>query len=316
MQQWWIPARDAFDAIAKENPGGTAIAICSRAAEALLKTRARVFITEKGRSEDALIPNQFWWAKGQSALEQNWNTGDFVTWINRTYEWKAFGVEFDFAGLKQMLPPEQAAEFARRASVVGDSEWISAREARQFTWEKLGANPTLAGDVLIQHVKLEFVPGRAVLMQMCSPKNPDDWQIEEREWDIPDWFWNGFVEKGSSAQDWAQGKFSGTGMTPKGRASITLTGVHFSLPAMQDIASPVSSDSVQKQPNRGGRPPKDWWDDLWCAVWGEVYRGDLKPKSQADIERAMMNWVIAREESVSESTLKPLARRMFVELER
>ena len=103
-----------------------------------------------------------------------------------------------------------AAEFARRFSVVGDSEWISAREARQFTWEKLEANPTLAGDILIQHVKLGFVPGRAVLMQMCSPKNPNDWQIEEREWDIPDWFWNGFGEKGSSAQDWAQGKFSGT----------------------------------------------------------------------------------------------------------
>ena len=85
---------------------------------------------------------------------------------------------------------------------------------------------------------------------------------------------------------------------------------------MQDIASPVSNESVQKQQNRGGRPRKDWWDDLWCAVWGEVYRGDLKPKSQADIERAMMSWVIAREESVSESTLKPLARRMFVELER
>ena len=66
---------------------------------------------------------------------------------------------------------------------------------------------------------------------------------------------------------------------------------------------------------RGGRPPKEWWDDLWCAIWGQVYRGDLQPKSQADIERAMLKWVESREESVAESTLKPLARKMFAEMQ-
>jgi hypothetical protein len=38
-----------------------------------------------------------------------------------------------------------------------------------------------------------------------------------------------------------------------------------------------------------GRPPAAFWDDLWCAVWGRVYRGELIPKRQADVESAMLD---------------------------
>ena len=317
MQYWWIPARDAYATIAQEVTGQPNVAICSRAAEGLLKARAQVYITQKGRTEKALVPTEFWWAKGHAALDQNWATGDFVTWIDRTFELKAFGVEFDFLGLKLMLSALRSAELARQLSVVSNPNWISAREARQFAWEQLGANPAAAGDLLIQHLKLGFVPGRAVLMQECRSKNDADWVFEEREWDIPDWYWDCFVDKESSSQDWAQGKFSGRGLSPDGLRWITLSGVHFSASALRSLASgPSDESSVQVTPNKGGRPRKEWWDDLWCAIWGDVYRGDLKPKSQAEIERAMMDWAIAQDESVSESTLKPSARKMFAELQR
>jgi len=209
MQQWWIPARDAYDTIAKHMPGETRFAICSRAAEGLMQTRARLLVTEKGRFESAIVPTQFWWAKGHEALEQNWDAGDFSTWIDRTYEWKAFGVEFDFNGLKEMLSPQSGADAARSLSVVSNPEWVSARGARQFAWENLGANPVAAGDAVVQHAKLGFVPGRAVLMQ-CSQANSSN--VEEREWAIPDWYWDRFVSKGSSNQDWALGNFSGWGI--------------------------------------------------------------------------------------------------------
>jgi len=317
MQYWWIPARDAYDTIAHDGSGQTSVSICSRAAEGLLKARAQLYITRNERSEKKLIPIEFWWAKGHAALDQNWETGDFSTWLNQTFELKAFGVEFDFLGLKQMLSPLRGAEVARQLSVVSSSDWMSAREARQFAWERLGANPAAAGDLLIQHLKLGFVPGRAVLMQGCHSKNDDDWTIEEREWDIPDWFWDCFVAKESSSQEWAQGKFSGRGLSPDGLRWITLSGVHFSASALRSLASDPNGDPTeQATQNKGGRPRKEWWDDLWCAVWGDVYRGDLKPKSQAEIERAMMDWAIAHDETVSESTLKPLARKMFAELER
>jgi len=316
MQQWWIPARDAYDTIAKQMPGETRFAICSRAAEGLLQARARLFVTEKGRFESAIVPTQFWWAKGHEALEQNWDAGDFSTWIDRTYEWKAFGVEFDFIGLQQMLSPQSGADAARSLSVVSNPEWVSARGARQFAWENLGANPVAAGDAVLQNARLGLVPARAVLMQR-STKKSSDWDLEEREWPIPDWFWKDFTARDSSTQDWAQGRFSGTAISGGRRLYITLTGVYFLLPALRELASPTPNPpTTQTPPNKGGRPPKEWWDDLWCTIWGDVYRGDLQPKSQADIERAMMEWVIAREESVSESTLKPLARKMFAEIER
>jgi hypothetical protein len=316
MQRWWIRARDAFDIIAEDGSGQASVAICGRAAEGLLRTRAALFSIKAERRENVLLPTEFWWAKGHAALEQNWETGDFSTWIEQTHELRAFGVEFDFFGLKQMLSPARAADIARRLSVVSNPDWISARGARQFAWENLDVNPTAAGDSVLHYVTLGFVPGRAVLMQR-SAKQASEWYSEEREWDIPDWFWENFLTKGSSAQDWAQGKFSGIGSAPNGRCAITLTGVHFSSSALRDLASPTKSNlPTPTPPNKGGRPPKEWWDDLWCAMWGEVYRGDFKPKSQADIERAMMDWVLARDESVSESTLKPLARRMLTELER
>ena len=125
------------------------------------------------------------------------------------------------------------------------------------------------------------------------------------------------MEKESSSQDWAQGKFSGRGLSPDGLRWITLNGVHLSASALRSLASGPNDDSgAQVTQNKGGRPRKEWWDDLWCAIWGDVYRGDLQPKSQAEIERAMMDWAITQDESVSESTLKPLARKMFVELNR
>lgn len=317
MQYWWIPARDAYDIVAGDGAGQASISICSRAAEGILKARAQIYITPHERTEKKLVPAEFWWAQGDAALDQNWETGDFSTWIKQTFELKAFGVEFDLLGLKQMLSPLRGAEIARRLSVVSSSDWMSAREARQFAWERLGANPAAAGDLLIQHLKLGFIPGRAVLMQGCRSRSDDGWAIEEREWDIPDWYWDCFVEKESSSQDWAQGKFSGRGLSPDGLRWITLSGVHLSASALRSLASGPNDDSgAQVTQNKGGRPRKEWWDDLWCAIWGDVYRGDLQPKSQAEIERAMMDWAITQDESVSESTLKPLARKMFLELNR
>lgn len=315
MQKWWIPARAALDAIALDNPGDAITSICSRAHSGLLVARARLFITERGRFESTLIPTQFWWATGHEALEQDWEAGDFSTWIDRESHWQAFGVEFDFIALKDMLSPERGAELSRSYSVVGNADWISAQQARHFVWETLHANPVVAGNLLIEHLKFGFIPSRAVLMQRSPAKDSGRWDLEEREWQVPDWFWHEFTLTGSSAQDWAQGTFSGLGTAPCGRFAITLRGVHFSKAAIQSLASADAPETGQAS-NKGGRPRKEWWDDLWCAVWGKVYRGDLQPKSQADIERAMMDWVEAREESVSESTIKPLARKMFVEIER
>jgi len=44
--------------------------------------------------------------------------------------------------------------------------------------------------------------------------------------------------------------------------------------------------------------------------------GELTPKTQADVERAMLDWVNERGETVAESTVRPMARKLFAEWER
>jgi hypothetical protein len=43
----------------------------------------------------------------------------------------------------------------------------------------------------------------------------------------------------------------------------------------------------------------------------QLYVGDLQPKRQADITKAMANWLSARGEDVADSTVKERARKLW-----
>ena len=86
----------------------------------------------------------------------------------------------------------------------------------------------------------------------------------------------------------------------------------FLLPS-PDIRKKARSDRVGKL---AGRLPADWWDDLWLEIFRQIHLGDLKPKSQADIVRAMQQWLSDHEVETGDSTLKPRARKLFNMLQR
>lgn len=312
----WIPAAQARQLVGDSLDD--CVAICTRAHAGLIKTRADLLIVEGKKFERAVFPSEFWWAEGHAALEQNWATGDFSTYIDREALWKAFGVHFALDGLLQMLPVEQRAIVARSVSVVGKVEWLGALEARRFAYDRAGINPSFAAPAILDACRLGHVAARAVLMRRSDDGRSDNWTQQEREWDVPVWFWDHFTEPGSSSQIWERGIFSGRGRAPDARCSITLAGVYFlaeSLSVLLPHAAQKASTSAPV-PNPGGRPRKEFWDDLWCAVWGQVFRAELMPKRQADIERAMLAWVVANSHDVSESAIKPLARKMFDEMAR
>ncbi|GAA4752479.1 hypothetical protein GCM10023264_19260 [Sphingomonas daechungensis] len=211
MPEFWIPTSKALAAVAADGDKREArFAITKRAHAGLLNSRARLFVSERGEAQFALVPREFWWAEGHDALEQDWERGDFSTWINKTFELRAYGVEFDFDGLRDMLSAESWFKLARNLSVVGDPSWLSAVAARQFMYEELGANPVAAGPALLDKCKLGFVPARAALMQKSS-SGFTSWSLEEREWNIPDWFWENFTKPEHSSQDWQRGAFRGLG---------------------------------------------------------------------------------------------------------
>src|SRR5262249_14111845 len=116
----WISAAQAV-ALLQPSLGTfeTRRTIASRAADSLIRSRARRFIREspsdrRKKVEDNIeLPAEFWWARGATALNQNWNTGDFDTWIQNTHHWRAFGVMFLKSDIDTLvatlLPPVSAA---------------------------------------------------------------------------------------------------------------------------------------------------------------------------------------------------------------
>jgi hypothetical protein len=65
----------------------------------------------------------------------------------------------------------------------------------------------------------------------------------------------------------------------------------------------------------GGRPPAEFWDDMWASIAAQLYDGTLQPKTQADIERAMAEWITAAGHDAASSTIRGRARRLADRLE-
>lgn len=66
--------------------------------------------------------------------------------------------------------------------------------------------------------------------------------------------------------------------------------------------------------NKGGRPAAEHWDDMWAAMATLLYEGDLEPKRQADIEKAMMDWLESNGHSAADSTVRKRARLLWQRL--
>lgn len=64
--------------------------------------------------------------------------------------------------------------------------------------------------------------------------------------------------------------------------------------------------------NSGGRPPAPFADDLMCAIWARIYRGDLKPQRQAEVERAIKDWTVAQGHDLGDTSAREKARKIWV----
>lgn len=276
-----------------------------------LKSRARHLTLGKETATNSVIPMGFWWAEGDTALEQDWALGNFETWIDQRLRIIALGVEFDFFDLRDALPPERAAIVTRQLSISGNEDWVPAIAARKFMYEDLGRPITQAGSLLMEQCRLGFVAARAVLWQQTAPDNEaKSWEIEERERDIPTWFWSAFCDADSSSQDWASGKFAGRGIGPKGRSWITLSGVHFSRASLELMQNKKPVPTAAKS-STAGRPPAAFWDSLWNYVWGRIYSGDFNPARQAEVEKLMLDWAAKEGHELSPTAARERARMFW-----
>ncbi len=185
----WISAAAAV-ALLKPVTGSSysaKVSLCTRAHAGIIRARAAELAVDNGKPHrNVAIPRRFWWAEGAAAtLIQNWELGDFETWVEHETRVQVFGVEFARADVEKLVPPQ------------------------------------------------------------TSP-----------------------------------------------------------VPA---TATPV---------NKGGRPPADYWDDLWVEICRQLYVGELIPKRQSDIENAMVNWLAHTcNEHPSTSTIRPRAAKLWRTIE-
>jgi hypothetical protein len=84
-----------------------------------------------------------------------------------------------------------------------------------------------------------------------------------------------------------------------------------SVPTMAPTQMPVPAP----EKNRGGKPIAAHWDEMWSAIAVMLYTGDLQPKTQADIERAMKDWFEVKGLDVGDTAVRGRARKLWQKLE-
>ena len=77
------------------------------------------------------------------------------------------------------------------------------------------------------------------------------------------------------------------------------------------LGSPTNQKAAASPEAKGGRPPKEFWDDFWIEICGKIYEGDLKPKTEAELKRAMHEWVVNNGHEAGETVIKIAARKLF-----
>ena len=77
------------------------------------------------------------------------------------------------------------------------------------------------------------------------------------------------------------------------------------------LQGPQKTVAITSTLNKGGRPSKSWWEDCIIEISRQIYLGELKPKRQADVAKAMHEWIASNDYEVGETQVKQRARKVF-----
>jgi len=267
MKPVWIEAALALD-IATDSGSKTAAiqSICQRAHAGLIRSTAHTFTTGDERKSNVGLPKKFWWAEGHEALEQNWTTGDFSTWLENTVQLQAFGVRFALDDILELLPVEQRAVVAKRYSVAGNPDWLPAKDTCAIVAKREFISFLTAGRKIIDQAKLGFVTARAVEMRSTTEGRFYSENIE-REWDVPTWFWQQYCDPERSLQNWETGKFKGRTYTSLSPRSVELSDVHFLKSTILSQSHPAGGDTIgaEHRPELSKAELERWWGSMTAA---------------------------------------------------
>ena len=133
---------------------------------------------------------------------------------------------------------------------------------------------------------------------------------------LPAAFWSALSlsEPQDQSLDWVLGDFAYSSGYNEHCASGRAFDVYFDtngIPGASHSAEAVNAANAEQ--NRPGRPLHYDWPKTVLAIFGLIYRGDLKPGNQAEIERAIIDHLSDKNGGPSESTVRPFAKLVWEE---
>lgn len=124
-------------------------------------------------------------------------------------------------------------------------------------------------------------------------------------------------EQGSAAHKSNIAKLSTEGFREVRRRLESQLALH-RLPFIMTLGNPPvvqNSSLAEQQPsattkNKGGRPLADHWDEMWADIAVRLWTG-WDPKTQADVEREMHEWLAAHDLDAGDTTVRARARKLW-----
>jgi hypothetical protein len=187
-------------------------------------------------------------------------------------------------------------------------EWISAADAVQLL-QPVFNSAHLAKMTICKRAHNNLIRSRAERFIVDKEEHSD--------FELPKGFW--WAEgDGALHQNWPIGDFDT--WVNMGNLHLQAFGVSFFRADIEKIIPTDKRATAEPTPPPpgpavGGRPPADWWDDLWIEICRQLYAGDLKPTKQADIESAMLQWLSNRGQTPSTSTIRARARKLWTAIQ-
>lgn len=160
----WISAAETIKRVREATLSSRSnIALATRAHAGLLRAHADLMIINGiQRHPDCAVAAGFWWAEGHEALKQNWELGDFETWLKKTTRYQAFGVRFHREDVEKMVGSAQVKR--NRPEPIADKEtggrpmstlwpeWVAELASLIYEEGVPGGSGTRGADALISAI--------------------------------------------------------------------------------------------------------------------------------------------------------------------
>jgi len=205
-------------------------------------------------------------------------------------------------------------------------QWVSCAEAIRILaqlydesdrYAEYEISVSVATDTLLKRLANGALRAQTFKGQMSSGDPLGKEKVTDFENQIlPASFWWTLIECDDNRRelDWIVGDFSYFMGSGEHCLSGKAFNVYFDASGLPGASiAKAESIALSGEAKGAGRPARFDWPEAVLAIFGLIYRGELKPQNQADIERALLLHLSNGESAPSESTARPYAKKIWAE---